>query len=70
MDKLANFAGIAPVNFSSAGKGNDKPSNRKHKVAGNHILLCNSDDSAIIQGLGEESGFLCVLSEAVSKGKK
>lgn len=25
-DKLANFAGVAPVNFSSAGKGDDKPS--------------------------------------------
>lgn len=24
-DKLAKFAGISPVNFSSAGKGTDKP---------------------------------------------
>lgn len=30
-DKLANFAGIAPVNFSSAGKGNDKPSRQGNR---------------------------------------
>ncbi|MBQ2450589.1 MAG: IS110 family transposase [Lachnospiraceae bacterium] len=30
-DKLANFAGIAPVNFSSAGKGDDKPSKQGNR---------------------------------------
>ena len=30
-DKLAKFAGIAPVNFSSAGKGNDKPSKQGNR---------------------------------------
>lgn len=30
-DKLANFAGVAPVNFSSAGKGDDKPSKQENR---------------------------------------
>jgi len=30
-DKLANFAGIAPVNFSSSGKGDDKPSKQGNR---------------------------------------
>ena len=30
-DKLANFAGIAPVNFSSSGKGDDKPSKQENR---------------------------------------
>ena len=30
-DKLANFAGVAPVNFSSAGKGDDKPSKQGNR---------------------------------------
>lgn len=30
-DKLANFAGIAPVKFSSSGKGDDKPSKQGNK---------------------------------------
>lgn len=30
-DKLVNFAGIAPVNFSSAGKGDDKPSKQGNR---------------------------------------
>lgn len=30
-DKLANFAGIAPANFSSAGKGDDKPSKQGNR---------------------------------------
>lgn len=31
-DKLAKFAGIAPVNFSSAGKGNDKKSKQGNRT--------------------------------------
>lgn len=31
VDKLANFAEIAPVNFSSAGKGDDKTSKQGNK---------------------------------------
>ena len=30
-DKLASFAGIVPVNFSSAGKGGDKPSKQGNR---------------------------------------
>ena len=31
-DKLASFAGVSPVNFSSAGKGNDKRSRQGNRV--------------------------------------
>ena len=39
------------------------------KIAGNDLFPCHSDGSVIIQRLAEESGFLCVLSEAVGKGQ-
>lgn len=31
------------------------------------MLSCNTDDSVVIQRLAEESGFLCLLSEAVGE---
>lgn len=43
--------------------------NKLANFAGNDIFPCYSDDSVIIQGLAEESGFLLLLSEAVDKGK-
>ncbi len=43
-DKLANFAGIAPVNFSSVGKGNDKPSKQGNRRYKGQFFSCNTDD--------------------------
>ncbi len=51
-DKLADFTGIASVNFSSTG---------------NNIFPCHSDDSAVLQGLTEKSYFLFLLLAAVGK---
>ena len=57
-NKLAQFAGIAPLHLSSSGKGKDVATN-----AGNHLLPCNSDGAGILKRNTKKSSSASVLRE-------
>lgn len=69
-NKLAKFAGIAPVNFSSAGKGKDRKSKQ-----GNRELFATLYFLAVQQiqvskkGLPRNSVFLAYYNKKVAEGK-
>lgn len=60
-NKLAKFAGIAPVNFSSAGKGRDMCP--KQAFVGHILLSGDSDGTGRPQRNGETSGIPGIFPE-------
>jgi len=72
-NKLAKFVGIAPINFSSAGKGkNMTPKQGNRKLQAIFFYLGHSDDAGILPRYTEKPGISGILSAqgGSSKNKK
>ena len=69
-DKLANFAGIAPVNFSSAGKGDDKHSKQgNRRLQGNIYFLAIQMIQLSSKGLPRNPAFYAYYQRQLARGK-
>ncbi|TCL60996.1 transposase IS116/IS110/IS902 family protein [Kineothrix alysoides] len=69
-DKLAKFAGIAPVNFSSAGKGDDKPSKQgNRKLQGTIYFLAIQMIQLSSKGLPRNPAFYAYYQKQLERGK-
>lgn len=69
-DKLANFAGIAPVNFSSAGKGEDKSSKQgNRRLQGTIYFLAIQMIQLSSKGLPRNSAFYAYYQRQLARGK-
>lgn len=69
-DKLANFAGIAPVNFSSAGKGDDKPSKQgNRRLQGTIYFLAIQMIQLSSKGLPRNPAFYVYYQKQLARGK-
>ena len=69
-DKLANFAGVAPVNFSSAGKGDDKPSKQgNRRLQGTIYFLAVQMIQLSSKGLPRNPAFYAYYQKQLTKGK-
>lgn len=69
-DKLANFAGIAPVNFSSAGKGDDKPSKQgNRRLQGTIYFLAIQMIQLSSKGLPRNPAFYVYYKKQLARGK-
>ena len=69
-NKLANFAGIAPVNFSSSGKGNDKPSKQgNRRLQGTIYFLAIQMIQLSSKGLPRNPAFYAYYQRQLTKGK-
>ena len=69
-DKLANFAGIAPVNFSSAGKGDDKPSKQgNRRLQGTIYFLAIQMIQLSYKGLPRNPSFYTYYKKQLARGK-
>ena len=69
-DKLANFAGIASVNFSSAGKGDDKPSKQgNRRLQGAIYFLAIQMIQLSSKGLPRNPGFYAYYQKQLARGK-
>ena len=69
-DKLANFAGIAPVNFSSAGKGDDKPSKQgNRRLQGTIYFLAIQMIQLSSKGLPRNPAFYAYYQRQIARGK-
>ena len=69
-DKLANFAGIAPVNFSSAGKGDDKPSKQgNRRLQGTIFFLAVQMIQLSSKGTARNPGFYAYYQKQLARGK-
>jgi hypothetical protein len=71
-DKLARFAGIAPVNFSSAGKGKDKQSNQGNRQLYGTMYFLAVQQIQVSKGNKTPRNlvFLEYYKKKVSEGKK
>lgn len=69
-DKLAKFSGIAPVNFSSAGKGKDKKSKQgNRKLYGVFYFLAVQQVQVSRKGTPRNPVFLEYYKKKISEGK-
>ncbi|MBP3459525.1 MAG: IS110 family transposase [Lachnospiraceae bacterium] len=69
-DKLANFAGIAPVNFSSAGKGEDKSSKQgNRRLQGTIYFLAIQMIQLSSKGLPRNPAFYAYYQRQLARGK-
>ena len=69
-DKLAKFSGIAPVNFSSAGKGKDKKSKQGNReLYGVFYFLAVQQIQVSKKGTPRNPVFLAYYKRKVSEGK-
>ena len=69
-DKLANFAGVAPVNFSSSGKGDDKPSKQgNRRLQGTIYFLAVQMIQLSSKGLPRNPAFYAYYQKQLTKGK-
>ncbi len=69
-DKLANFAGIATVNFSSAGKGDDKPSKQgNRRLQGTIYFLAIQMIQLSSNGLQRNPAFYAYYQRLLARGK-
>ena len=69
-DKLANFAGIAPVNFSSAGKGDDKPFKQGNRRLQSTIyFLAIQMIQLSSKGLPRNPSFFTYYQKQLARGK-
>lgn len=69
-DMLANFAGIAPVNFSSAGKGDDKPSKQgNRRLQGTIYFLAIQMIQLSSNGLPRNPAFYAYYQRQLARGK-
>lgn len=70
-DKLARFAGIAPVNFSSAGKGKDKKSKQGNRALYGTIYFLAVQQIQVAKGskLPRNPVFLEYYKKKISEGK-
>lgn len=66
-DKLAKFAGIAPVNFSSAGKGNDKKSKQGNRTL--HGLAVQQIQVAKSTKIPRNQAFYNYYQKKITEGK-
>ena len=69
-DKLANFAGVAPVKFSSSGKGNDKPSKQgNRRLQGAIYFLAIQTLQLSSKGLPRNPSFYAYYQKQLARGK-
>lgn len=69
-NKLANFAGIAPVKFSSSGKGDDKPSKQgNRKLQGTIYFLAIQMIQLSSKGLPRNPAFYAYYQRQLARGK-
>ncbi len=69
-NKLANFAGIAPVNFSSSGKGDDKPSKQgNRRLQGTIYFLAIQMIQLSSKGLPRNPAFYAYYQRQLARGK-
>ena len=69
-DKLANFAGIAPVRFLSAGKGDDKPSKQgNRRLQGTIYLLAIQMIQISSKGMPRNPSFYAYYQKQLARGK-
>lgn len=69
-DKVANFAGIAPVNFSSAGKGDDKHSKQgNRRLQGTIYFLAIQMIQLSSKGLPRNPAFYAYYQRQLARGK-
>lgn len=69
-NKLASFAGVAPVKFLSSGKGNDKPSKQgNRRLQGTIYFLAIQMIQLSSKGLPRNPVFYVYYKKAVSKRK-
>ena len=69
-DKLAKFSGIAPVNFSSAGKGKDKKSKQGNReLYGVFYFLAVQQIQVSKKGTPRNQAFLEYYKRKISEGK-
>lgn len=69
-NKLANFAGIAPVKFSSSGKGDDKPSKQgNRRLQGTIYFLAIQMIQLSSKGLPRNPAFYAYYQRQLARGK-
>lgn len=69
-DKLANFAGVAPVRFSSAGKGYDKPSKQgNRRLQGTIYFLAIQMIQISSKGMPRNPSFYAYYQKQLARGK-
>ena len=69
-DKLANFAGVAPVNFSSSGKGDDKPSKQgNRRLQGTIYFLAVQMIQLSSKGVSRNPAFYAYYQRQLARGK-
>ena len=69
-DKLANFAGVAPVRFSSAGKGGDKPSKQgNRRLQGTIYFLAIQMIQISSKGMPRNPSFYAYYQKQLARGK-
>lgn len=69
-DKLANFAGVAPVKFSSSGKGDDKPSKQgNRRLQGTIYFLAIQMVQLSSKGLPRNPSFYAYYQKRLARGK-
>lgn len=70
-DKLARFAGIAPINFSSAGKGKDKASQQGNRTLHGifYFMAVQMVQTARGSGIPRQPVFYAYFERKVSEGK-
>ena len=69
-DKLANFAGVAPVKFSSSGKGDDKPSKQgNRRLQGTIYFLAIQMIQLSSKGLPRNPSFYAYYQKQLARGK-
>uniref|UniRef100_UPI002605C61F transposase n=1 Tax=Clostridium sp. TaxID=1506 RepID=UPI002605C61F len=70
VNKLAKFAGLAPVNFSSAGKGKDRKSKQGNRELYSTLyFLAIQQIQVSKKGLPRNATFLAYYERKVSEGK-
>lgn len=69
-DKLANFAGVAPVRFSSAGKGDDKPFKQgNRRLQGTIYFLAIQMIQISSKGMPRNPSFYAYYQKQLARGK-
>ena len=69
-DKLANFAGVAPVKFSSSGIGDDKPFKQGHRrLQGTIYFLAIQMIQLSSKGLPRNPSFYAYYQKQLARGK-
>ena len=70
VDKSANFAGTAPVDFSAAGKGSDVPAKQDNRrLQGTNYFVAIQIIQVSSKGLPRNASFYAYYQKQLAKGK-